>query len=306
MKKNIFFSVLLLNFLQIHSQSYEGYIGDNIPVWFEINESTDDNTTGSYFYKKNGGSILLSGQSTSNKIKLNEKNKTGEVSGIFDCFRFSDSLIGNWKNTKTNKLLQVKLYKVDPSFKTYAKIPSAEKLFLSNGKVLNDDLKNNIDGAGKKPKLNFTLAEKSIISSNFSFDVEGGYGTTYYSFDLTNNYEITLTNEIDSNQINQFNELLIIKLQKKVDDYRKASTEEELIDLFGDKETLEASTKVTEVSDKQINNYYLKRGFAIIMVNRFFDFPRMRQGADLYAELEISFTELYPYLYSTSVLRNLK
>jgi hypothetical protein len=309
MKKNILFSVLLLNFLQIHSQSYEGYIGDNIPIWLENTPSTSDTLTGSYFYKKNGGSIVLSGRSKENKIILNEKNKTGEISGIFECVRFSDSLIGTWKNPKTNKLLQVKLYTVDPSFKTYAKIPSADKLVFASGQTLMNELSDNIDEAGKKPKINFSYAEKSIISTYFYWETMGAYlssGTMYHTFNLTNNKEIILTEAVDPNKLVQFKDLIKIRLQKKVDDFRKEYKEEEWIDVFGDKETFDASFKVNEIANSTINNYYLKRGFLVISIDHFFAFPHVSQAMDLFTELEISFSELLPYLNSTSILLNLK
>ena len=309
MKKNILFSILLLTILQIHSQSYEGYIGDNIPVWLEITQSTSDNLTGSYFYKKIGGSIVLSGLSKGNKIILNEKNKTGEVSGMFECVRFSDSLIGTWKNTKTNKLLQVKLYTVEPSFKTYSKIPSADKLVFAGGQTLMNELTENIDEAGKKPKINFSYAEKSIVSVNFYWETMAAYvssGNVYHTFNLTNNKEIILTEAIDPTKLLQFRDMIKIRLQKKVDDFRKEYKEEEWIDVFGDKETFDASFKVNEIEDFRINNYYLKRGFVVISIDHFFGFPHVAQAMDLFTEIEISFSELLPYLKNNSVLNNLK
>lgn len=309
MKKILIFYTVLFNFLQIHSQSYEGYIGENMPIWLENTPSTSDTLTASYFYKKNGGSILLSGLSKGNKITLNEKNKTGEVSGMFECLRFSDSLIGTWKNTKTNKLLQVKLYNVDPSFKTFAKIPSADKLVFASGQTLMNELTDNSDEAGKKPKINFSYAEKSIISTNFYWETMGAYlssGTVYHTFNLTNNKEIILTEAIDPNKLVQFRDLIKIRLQKKVDDFRKEYKEEEWMDVFGDKETFDASFKVNELADSRLNNYYLKRGVLVISIDHFFGFPHVSQAMDLFTEIDISFSELVPYLKSTSVLLNLK
>ena len=309
MKKVIIFSALLLTILQIHSQSYEGYIGENIPVWLEINESNTDNTTGSYFYKKNGGIIPLSVVVKGNNITLNEKNKTGEISGVFACVKFSDSLIGSWKNTKTNKSLPVKLYNVNPSFKAFSKIPSADKLILSGGQTLTTELMDYIDEAGKKPKINFNYAEKSIISTDFYWEAMGAYlstGTVYNNFNLTNNKEIILIEEINPTQLLKFKEVLKIQLQKKVDDIRSEYKEEEWIDVFGDKEAFEDAFKVKEVSDNIINNYYLKRGFVVISIDHFFGFPHVSQSMDLFTELEISFTKLNPYLKSNSILGNLK
>jgi hypothetical protein len=309
MKKYIIFSALLLTILQIHSQSYEGYIGENIPVWLEINESNTDNTTGSYFYKKNGGIIPLSVLVKGNNITLNEKNKTGEISGVFACVKFSDSLIGSWKNTKTNKSLPVKLYNVNPSFKVFSKIPSADKLTLSNGQTLMKELTDNIDEAGKKPKINFNYAEKSIISTNFYWEAMGAYssgGTINHNFNLTNNKEIILIEEINPTQLLQFKEILKIQLQIKVDNYRKEFSDEQWIEAFGDKETYQTSFKVKEIEDRVLNNNYFKRGFVLISIDGFFGFPHVIQGMDLFTELEISFTELNLYLKSNSILGNLK
>ena len=308
MTKILMFSALLLTILQIHSQSYEGYIGENIPVWLEINQTTSDTLKGTYFYKKNGGSIPVFGIVKGNNISLNEKNKTGEISGVFACVKFSDSLVGSWKNTKTNKSLPIKLYNVNPSFKAFSKIPSADKLMFASGQNLMNELTDNIDDAGKKPKINFNYAEKSIISTNFYWESMGAYlssGTVYHTFNLTNNKEIILIEAIDPNQLLQFREMLKIRLQKKVDDFRKEYKEEEWIDVFGDKETFDVSFKVNEIADSRINNYYLKRGFVVISIDHYFDFPHVSQAMDLFTEIEISFSELVPYLNRNSILQNL-
>ena len=309
MKKIVTATAILLNILQIHSQSYEGYIGENIPIWLEITQSKIDKLNGSYFYKKNGGSIPLSGIVKGNNISLNERNKTGDISGVFECVSYTDSLIGAWKNAKTNKLLLVKLYTVDPSFKTYSKIPSANKLILTTGETLINDLTDNSGEAGKKPKINYSYAEKSIISTNFYWEGMGAYlsnGTVYHTFNLTNNKEIILTEAIDPNKLVRFRDIIKIRLQKKLDDFRKEYDEEVWIDVFGDKETFDVSFKVNEIADSIINNYYLKRGFLVISIDHFFGFPHVSQAMEFSTEIQISFSELAPYLNSTSILLNLK
>ena len=187
------------------AQSYEGYISGNLPVWADLNIPANDGSfSGTYFYKKDGGIIPLSGTLSGNRIILNETNKDGICTGIFTCTNFGDSITGNWNKPNSTKLSSVKLYKTDVSFKTYARIPDAAKLILLNGKSLNDELTEYTTEGSKKPKLVYLLAEKNILSTSFEWEYMGPYlstGKVYHTFDLTKNKEISLLNEIDPSKL---------------------------------------------------------------------------------------------------------
>lgn len=59
-----------------HAESYEGYINENIPVWVDINlDVLNNKISGSYFYKKNGSNISLSGKTNGNTWIIEEKAK---------------------------------------------------------------------------------------------------------------------------------------------------------------------------------------------------------------------------------------
>ncbi|MBL0202194.1 MAG: hypothetical protein IPP81_19160 [Chitinophagaceae bacterium] len=99
MKKIVLTLSVIFGCLKVcKAQSFEGYISENIPVWVDLNiPSNAESISGSYFYKKNGVTILLSGTIKGNQIILTEKNKSGLITGIFTCLNLGDSLIGNWR-----------------------------------------------------------------------------------------------------------------------------------------------------------------------------------------------------------------
>jgi len=293
----------------VKSQSYEGYIADNMPVWFNLSAGTSDSSlTGSYFYKKNGDTISISGSMNGNHIILNEKNRDGLITGIFTCVNFKDSITGNWRKPNSNKLLSVKLYKVNLSFKTCAKIPGADKLILTQGNTLADELKEYADDAGKKPKVCYNFAEKCIVSTYFDWEYLGPYlstGTIHHTFGLISNKEIALLKEIDPAKLAQLKNKIKTRIQKELDAARKNFKVQEWIDAFGDRKTYEDSFLVTEIKESVFDNYYIRNGFVYIKIDGYFGFPHVIEAMDLTITIEISYAELGWYLNDNSILMNL-
>ncbi|MCX6241453.1 MAG: hypothetical protein NTX43_06585 [Bacteroidetes bacterium] len=292
------------------AQSYEGYISGNLPVWADLNIPANDGSfSGTYFYKKDGGIIPLSGTLSGNRIILNETNKDGICTGIFTCTNFGDSITGNWNKPNSTKLSSVKLYKTDVSFKTYARIPDAAKLILLNGKSLNDELTEYTTEGSKKPKLVYLLAEKNILSTSFEWEYMGPYlstGKVYHTFDLTKNKEISLLNEIDPSKLPALKSKMKIVVGQKLNEHKKTYTENEWIDAFGDKETYENSFKLSEVKDSLLGNYYLKSGMLNVVIDDYFAFPHVIQVMDFSFAWKLPFREMDLYLKDGSVLNNLK
>jgi hypothetical protein len=311
-KKTLLLGCLFtLCYLQVCiAQSYEGYISGNLPVWVELNiPLTDGSFSGTYFYKNAGGIIPLSGTIKAKQIILNETNKDGICTGVFTCINFGDSITGNWKKPNSTKLSSVKLYKTDVSFKTYARIPDAAKLILSNGKTLNDELAEYTNEGSKKPKLVYLFAEKNILSTLFEWEYIGPYlsaGKVYHTFDLTKNKEISLLNEFDPAKLPELKSKMKNVIQKELNEHLKTYTENEWIDAFGDKETYEKSFKLLEVKDSLLGNYYLKSGMLYVVVDDYFAFPHVIQAMDFSFTWKLSFHEMGLYLKDGSVLNKLK
>jgi len=313
MKKKTLFLVcfITLRFVLIsHAQCYEGYISGNLPVWVDLSiPIADGPLSGTYFYKKDGGIIPVSGTINGKLILLNETDKEGKISGIFTCTDFGDSITGSWKKPNGTKVFLVKLVKTDVSFKTYAKIPDAGKLILSGGRTLKDELAENAEQGGKKPKLVYLFAEKNILSISFEWETMGAYlstGTIYHTFDLTRNTEISLLKEIDPGKLQALKSKIKVVVQKELDEHRKTYTEKEWIDAFGDKETYEKSFKLSEAGDNLLETYYLKSGVLTGLVDDYFGFPHVIQAMDLSVIWKMPFTEFGSYLKAGSVLNNLK
>ncbi|MCX6286894.1 MAG: hypothetical protein NTY96_07255 [Bacteroidetes bacterium] len=292
------------------AQSYEGYIAGNLPVWADLNiPPTDGSVSGTYFYKKDGGSIPLTGSVKGKQIILNEMNKDGACTGIFTCVNFTDSITGTWNKPDNTKMSSVRLYKTDVFFKTYAKIPDAGKLMLSGGRSLNDELKEYTNEGSKKPKLVYLFAEKNILSTSFEWEYMGPYlstGTVYHTFDLSNNKEISLLNEIDPGRLSALKNKLKTLILKELDEHRKKYKVQEWIDAFGDKETYENAFKLSEPGDNLFENYYLKRGVLIVVIDNYFAFPHVIEAMDLSFVWKLSFPETGLYLKDNSILKNLK
>jgi len=293
----------------LKGQSYEGYIGDNIPVWFTLSSGTTDAVLyGSYFYKKNGDTISISGSLKGNNIILNEKNKDGLITGIFTCMNFNDSITGNWKKPNGDKLLHVKLYRVNQSFKTCARIPAADKLILIQGNTLNDELKDYAGDSGKPPKLRYNFAEKCIVSTCFDWEYIGPYlstGTIHHTFNLTSNKEIALLKEIDPAKLPLLKNKMKSRIQNALDSAKNNYSVQEWIDAFGDRKTYEDSFRVSEIKENAFDNYFIRNGFMYIRIDDYFAFPHVIQAMDVTISIEIPFAELGSYLNDSSVLKNL-
>jgi len=307
---------LLLAFLlvigysaMLEGQSYEGYIADNIPVWFDLHSATPGTSLdGSYFYKRNGGNISVSGSMNGKDIILNEKNKDGVITGTFTCVNFEDSITGSWSKPNSSKLLPVKLYKVNPSYKICAVIPGADKLILTKGNTLNSELKEYTEEGYKKPKLCYNFAEKCIVSTYFEWEYMGPYlstGTIHHTFNLTGNKEIALLKEIDPGKLPQLKNKIKTRIQRELDTVRNNYKVEEWIDAFGDSKTYEDSFQVKEIKESVFDNYYIRNGFIYIQIDNYFGFPHVIEAMDLSITIEISFSESGLYLNNNSVLKNL-
>lgn len=294
----------------LKSQSYEGYIADNIPVWFDLNAGTADTLlNGTYFYKKNGENISISGSMNGKNIILYEKSKDGLITGMFTCVIFEDSITGSWSKPNSSKLLPVKLYKVNPSFRTCATIPGAEKLILTQGNTLNDELKEYAGDAGKKPKVCYNFAQKCIVSIYFDWEYLGPYlstGTIHHTFNLNNNKEIALLKEIDPGKLPQLKNKMKTRIQKELDGARNNYKAAEWIDAFGDKKTFEDAFKVSDLQDGAFDNYYIRNGFLFIRIDDYFGFPHAIAEMDITMIIDISFAELGLYLNSNSILQNVR
>jgi hypothetical protein len=221
---------------------------------------------------------------------------------------FTDSITGNWKKTNGDKLLPVKLYKVNPSFKTCAKIPAADKLILAKGNTLNDELKDYASDSGKTPKLRYNFAEKCLVSTYFDWEYLGPYlstGTIHHTFNLTSNKEIAFLKEIDPAKLPQLKNKIKSRIQSTLDAVRNNYKVQEWIDAFGYKKTFEDSFRVSEIKESAFDNYFIRNGLLYIKIDDYFAFPHVIQAMDVTISIEIPCAELGSYLKDNSILKNL-
>lgn len=93
---------------------YEGMIGDDLQIVLSA-ETQDEKISGSYFYKKIGTDILISGTQNGDQFSFSEKDAKGNVTGNFSGKIFSngDSLSGEWKNPDGTKTFALHLKRSD-------------------------------------------------------------------------------------------------------------------------------------------------------------------------------------------------
>lgn len=305
--RTLFISILATS--EVSAQSYEGYISDTLPIWLDFNEPTNDGLiSGTYFYKNNGGIIGLSGSIKDTKLILQEVGKNGLITGEFNCNVFNDSLIGTWSKPKNNKVRSVRLYSVEKRYKEFSSIPPANKLLLNDGRSLNEELQDSQDESGKPPRVNYCFAERSILSTFYNWEFMGAYssiGTTYHTFNLTNNQEIILSKELINSELKNIKENLRLNIQKKLNNHRKELDEATWLNIFGDKEAMNNAFQVKEIDIDFINNFYIKGNNINIVIDNYLQLPHAMKAADISMEFQIPFTNLKPFLNKESILNNL-
>jgi hypothetical protein len=91
---------------------YEGSIGDNLEVvlWFG---GADDKLEGSYFYRKVGTDIRLTGEMRGDSIHLEETDAKGKKTGEFTGIVSSDKFTGRWSAPGNAKRLSFAMKKSD-------------------------------------------------------------------------------------------------------------------------------------------------------------------------------------------------
>jgi hypothetical protein len=306
----LLFFIIYMLVPKISAQSFEGYISDTLPVWFEFNEpSKDGDVIGTYFYKTIGEAINISGKIKENNLTLNETDKNGKLTGIFNCNLKGDSIIGNWNRPNSNKFYSVRLYNVNNSFKEFAKIPNSEKLILNDGRTLKDEIKESEgENATTLSKLNYCFSERAILTTFYDWEFMGAYssiGTVYHTFNLKNNQEILLINEFKQLELDRIKESLRQKIQEKLNMHRKEMTDSEWINIFGDKETYNNAFIARKVDDEVFKNFYLKYNHVYILIDSYLGLPHSMRAADISMEFHLGFPELKSVIKKESILNNL-
>ena len=297
-----------------HAQSYEGYMQGDIPVWVDINQDILKNSlSGTYFYKKNGTNIKLTGKINGNSWVIEEKSKENSVTGIFTLTHSGNALVGFWNKPNSKKRLKVNLYQTDSKYKEFAIIPKNEQLVLKERISLQNEMNEYKNETIKKtPKLEFLYAQKNILSVSFYWEFMGAYlssRTIYHVFNLSTKKEISLLNEIEPKHLNEFKSKIIADIQSSLSKHKKEYVDvsaEDWINAFGDRETYKNAFVVKEVPNTIFDTFYIKDGNLVIYKEHYFDFPHIIQNLDLQVSIKFTFNELENYLKSNSVLLELK
>lgn len=293
---------------ELIAQSYEGYIGDNLPVWLDVDTAgKDSGITASYFYKNIGVGIRLAGEKKGNKITLTETNRN-KVTAFFSCISMGDSMTGSWQKSAGKETLTVRLYRVPAGYKQISAIPGLSKLVLTSGKTLNDAINEKVDERGKIPVMQFHFAEKAVASGYIKYYTGSSRQfeeNELYNFNLAKKKQILLTEEITVSTFSDFKKKISGMVQDKFNEHRNKYTEQEWLSLFGDnRQDLDSRFTVGELSNEALNIFFIKHDGVYIRIVESFGLPDFGRAMWLYADIKISFGELCNYLNRESVLRN--
>ncbi len=330
MKKNLLWVYLMVicilagnNNAQTVLSCYEGMI-DEYPVWFEL--SIDEGSpivTGSYFYKKVGTPMVIDGNKNGNLIILNEKNNKGVVTGIFELTIEKKKITGVWKKPKGGAPLKVNLNESEMIYKACSKIPSADKLILSDGATLGALLDQSVvesEESGmqgntgsnqknrpKRPKLSISYAQKCIIT--LGFITAWGPFNKYeslkqYVFNSTTCQEIILNNEIDPSKWADFQKFLIDFKQEKLIEHEKNWTREEWQEAYGvEDDSYKLAFKVEELFETENIPFYINsEGKIIIEMEDYLGLSMAAMSMTWGDTVEVPFS----YLLPNSILQRLK
>jgi hypothetical protein len=321
---------------EARSQSYEGDIDSQYPVWFDLSiPSSDGHVKGTYFYKKYGVDLRLSGIIKGTTLSLKELGQNEKVTGMIDCLIKDDSIVGTWKKPGGRSGQRLHLKKTDPRFKKYAKAINGKELTLARDTTLNDaelyalarggrtlaDALNDsgyVEESGKPIKgpldLEVYCARNDVLSTSFHWGYFGAYytgGNTYHTFNLLTGREILLWEEIDESQKKGFNRYLNEKIMLSLAKLRKEFPDSEWAKAF-ESDSVGAFFKVDDVR-KSAHNLAIKNGtnysidslFLHYKLDWYFDFAHIFESMDAMDDLTIPLVELKKYLKKESVLRKL-
>lgn len=274
--------------------------------------------TGTYFYKKIGRAINLTGTSDGKTVSLTESDKkSNAVTGIFTLTLSSDSLYGTWNKPDGKDTLQVVLHLTDPAHRKFAVIPKPSALMLQHSYYEDNTLAGELAffGAGihypDEEWVHFTtlFTDKNLLSvevdwSNLSYTAR--YGTVHHTFDCATKQEINLWDEFSP----ALNEFFRKRLQEMVTTRRKtvpdADWEEDLAEVIGNSNgTIKnADDLFTVRSLPQRSELYLSNDSLIFWLEDFFEqnYDSGNRGATFDCRTGIPISEMVRYIKKGSLL----
>jgi hypothetical protein len=196
--------------------SFKGSIS-NLPIWMDIKLPTSKGkVSGTYFYKKHGKEIALFGEKTGQKMFLKE-NHENKITGIFELEFRENNIVGNWHKPGTTASKPVMVDQTNPENKPCYLI-NEDNLSLTGGGTFGNELDQHSGENYQEPddleqygrqEYEITCCKKPLLSVRYKFSFFGGrpfpnVSTIQHTFDLTNNNEINLWDEIEANKKKSF------------------------------------------------------------------------------------------------------
>lgn len=316
------FGISLLFLASAFGESFEGFIGDH-PIWMDLTLPAQDGPVqGSYFYKKVGTPIPLKGEKRGDKLKLDEKDTRGKVTGTFACAFQGRGLAGTWGKPGAKKGLAVRLPITDPAYKAHAVHKFTDLKLLEEGTLaesiasfIGDDTSNHIE-------VDYLYDQRNILSVDIGWSGMGAYpvsGTTHYLFDLKRRKQVSIWDEIDAAGLKRIWKVLGPKLDAELKDHRKAFPDSEWVSALRKPDEEEEgdwedpgkkldgifSVSRTVPAPGLFNAGYLDSTTFHFVSSDWFRFPHVIQAMDVYVGIPMPITELVTYLKPGSFLRNL-
>lgn len=300
-------SLFIIPFIS-EGQSFEGHIHSNQHIWVELTTKADTVVSGNYFNKNGSGEKKLGGNRKSDTLRLKETDMSGSIIAEWFLVSRGDSLYGSWKKTGAKNGLPVSLYKTNPIFKAYCKIPKADSLLIKSGQSLAADMSSRKQNSSVINPYEITFARHGVLGTKYTYTKQDGENswdaTQYYVFELKSKKQLELVKEIESSKLDAFISLLNEKATASLQAFKSNSgmSEEEWIQELGDAVQYNKAFEKTNLIKEDLVNFGLDEDGIHVMKAGYFGLRPSMKSLDLDLDIMFSKSEIKSFLKKGSPL----
>lgn len=295
------------------AETYAGTIG-RYPVGMSLMIPTGDGEAGgSYFYQKTGLDIDLKGAKQGPSLTLTERNTKGEKTGEFLCVLEGSGITGKWVSADGKKELNVSLTEISPdrlrAMQQDALLDAFDRSHLPR--------KDECMSAGLTYTFKNSFIRSFIIHTEYLCGPYPNSERKNVMYNVRTRKPIDFWTEIDPARLEDFKEYLNQETQKRFDEWRGGTSEQEWAEVFSqfgcnqvyldeenESQSLDGFFTVTDAVAVMTDFHIAEDGVHLGRCH-YCGFPHVVQALDFCDEIVIPPAALQDYLKEDSILRNL-